>query len=550
MMDRSDINAFDDTAWEQAVAREAVIRRLASQDRPDRPDRAEFLLACRELGLKRSRLYELIRAYKARPITSSLLSAAAGTQTGSRRLPEVIETVIAKAIEDFFKSRQKPSINALHKEVRRRCSHQGLRAPCWTSVRDRVTAIDPAELVAAREGAKAARNRYHPVPGTYKIERAFEVIQIDHTLVDVIVVDRAHRQPLQRPWVTLAIDVTSRMVAGFYLTLEPPSALSVSLVIQHLVRPKMDWLDGLGIDADWPAAGLPETIHVDNAKEFRSKAMRRGTEEHGISLQYRPIGAPHYGGHIERLIGTMMGAVHLLPGSTFSSIKGRGDYDSAANAVMTLDEMERWFALEITRYHAQRHRSLGIPPVAAWREAIQRRDTPLRQPYDPEGFRIDFLPAVERLVRRDGIHLFGLRYWDDVLSIWAGRQGRQLRVSYDPRDLSMVFVRGPDGHRHSVRFADLRHPPITLAEHRRAQALLRERGRSLEDEGLIFAVIEEQRALVDAAAGKTLEARRFLERRDRALAGMVPSLIDENDPEYGEPSDILDVPTFDVEEWS
>lgn len=346
------------------------------------------------------------------------------------------------------------------------------------------TAIDPAELVAAREGAKAARNRYHPVPGTYKIERAFEVIQIDHTLVDVIVVDRAHRQPLQRPWVTLAIDVASRIVAGFYLTLEPPSGLSVSLVIQHLVRPKMDWLDGLGIDADWPAAGLPETVHVDNAKEFRSKAMRRGTEEHGISLQYRPIGAPHYGGHIERPIGTMMGAAHLLPGSTFSSIKDRGDYDSAANAVMTLDEMERWFALEITRYHAERHRSLGIPPVAAWREAIQRRDTPLRQPYDPEGFRIDFLPAVERMVRRDGIHLFGLRYWDDVLSIWAGRQGRQLRVSYDPRDLSMVFVRGPDGHRHSVRFADLRHPPITLAEHRRAQALLRERGRSLEDEGL------------------------------------------------------------------
>jgi putative transposase len=547
MMDRSDINAFDDTAWEQAVAREAVIRRLASQDRPDR---AEFLSACRELGLKRSRLYELIKAYKARPITSSLLTAAAGTQTGSRRLPEVIETVIAKAIEDFFKSRQKPSINALHKEVRRRCSQQGLRAPCWTSVRDRVAAIDPAELVAAREGAKAARSRYHPVPGTYKIERAFEVIQIDHTLVDVIVVDRAHRQPLQRPWVTLAIDVASRMVAGFYLTLEPPSALSVSLVIQHLVRPKLDWLDGLGIDADWPAAGLPETIHVDNAKEFRSKAMRRGAEEHGISLQYRPIGAPHYGGHIERLIGTMMGAAHLLPGSTFSSIQERGDYDSAANAVMTLDEVERWFALEITRYHAERHRTLGIPPVAAWREAVQKRDTPLRQPYDPEGFRIDFLPSVERMVRRDGIHLFGLRYWDDVLSIWTGRQGRQLRVSYDPRDLSLVFVRGPDGHKHSVRFADLRHPPITLAEHRRAQALLRERGRSLEDEGLIFAVIEEQRALVDAATGKTREARRFAERRDRALAGMEPSLIDENGPEYAEPGDILDVPTFEVEEWS
>lgn len=547
MVDRSDINAVDDAAWEQAVAREGVIRRLASMAKPDR---REFLSACRELGLKRSRLYDLIKAYKARPITSSLLTGTAGTQTGSRRLPDVIEVLISEAIEGFFKSRQKPSINALHKEVRRRCAQQGLRAPCWTSVRDRVVVIDPAELVAAREGVKAARSRYHPVPGTYQIERAFQVVQIDHTLVDVIVVDRAHRQPLQRPWVTLAIDVASRMVAGFYLTLEPPSALSVSLAIQHLVQPKLDWLDGLGIDVDWPTSGLPETIHVDNAKEFRSKAMRRGAEEHGISLQYRPIGSPHYGGHIERLIGTMMGAAHLLPGSTFSNIKDRGDYDSVANSAMTLDELERWFALEITRYHAERHRSLGIPPVAAWQEAVQRRDTALRHPYDPEGFQIDSLPAVERMVRRDGIHLFGLRYWDDVLSIWAGRQGRQLRVSYDPRDLSIVFVRGPDGQRYPVRFADLRHPPITLAEHRRAQTVLRERGRSLEDENLIFAVIEEQRALVDTASSRTREARRFAERRDRALAGVEPAAIEENDPKYAESGDILDVPTFEVEEWS
>ncbi|WP_231886316.1 MULTISPECIES: Mu transposase C-terminal domain-containing protein [unclassified Sulfitobacter] len=515
-----------------------------------KPNRREFLSACRELGLKRSRLYDLIRAYKARPITSSLLTGAPGTQTGSRRLPAAIEAVIAAAIEDFFKSRQKPSINALYKEVRRRCGQQGLRAPCWTSVRDRVAAIDPAELVAAREGAQAARSRYHPVAGTYRIERAFEVVQIDHTLVDVIVVDRSHRKPLQRPWVTLAIDIASRMVAGFYLTLEPPSALSVSLAVQHLVQPKLDWLDGLGIDANWPTSGLPETIHVDNAKEFRSKAMRRGAEEHGISLQYRPIGSPHYGGHIERLIGTMMGAAHLLPGSTFSNIKDRGDYDSVANSSMTLDELERWFALEITRYHAERHRSLGIPPIAAWQEAVQRRDAALRHPYDPEGFRIDFLPAVERMVRRDGIHLFGLRYWDDVLSIWAGRQGRQLRVSYDPRDLSTVFVRGPDGQRYPVRFADLRHPPITLAEHRRAQTVLRQRGRSLEDEELIFAVIEEQRALVDAASGKTREARRFAERRDRALANVEPAAIEENDLEHAESGDILNVPSFEVEEWS
>ena len=42
MVDRSDINAADDAAWEQAVAREALIRRLASMANPDR---REFILA-------------------------------------------------------------------------------------------------------------------------------------------------------------------------------------------------------------------------------------------------------------------------------------------------------------------------------------------------------------------------------------------------------------------------------------------------------------------------------------------------------------------------
>ncbi|PHR91922.1 MAG: transposase [Robiginitomaculum sp.] len=550
-MDRPDRDALDDATWEEAVAREAVIRRLLAAARMDRGD---FYRACQDLGIKRSRLYELIRAYKAHPVTSSLVAQPAGMKNGSRRLPEETEAVIIEVINTFYKSRQKPNITGLHKEIRRLCRLRNLHVPSWYAVRSRIAAMDPAEIVGAREGAKAVRDRYRAVPGQYNAERAFEVVQIDHTLVDVIVVDRQSRQPLQRPWVTFAIDIASRMVAGFYLTLEPPSVLTVSLVIQHLVLPKEDWLCGLDIKADWPVAGLPETIHIDNAKEFRSRALKRGAEEHGIVLQYRPVAVPHYGGHIERLIGTMMGAVHLLPGTTFSNIQDRGDYDSAAHATMTLDELERWLTLEIFRYHSEIHSSLAIPPLAAWQDALARCTVPLRQPHDPASFRIDFLPSVERMVRRDGIHLFGLRYWDDVLSVWAGRHGRQLRVSYDPRDLSTVYVRTPDGTRYSVRFADLRHPPITLAEHRRAQTLLKERGLALVDEQLIFKTIEQQRAMVDVAMVKTREARRMAERRDWALSEKMTKHVfrqsEDIDADDCDDSKILDLPYYEVEEWS
>ncbi|OYR21788.1 mu transposase, C-terminal family protein [Brucella grignonensis] len=550
MVHGADKDTIDDAAWNEAVAREVVIRRLVTLERPSRSD---FFRACHELGLRRTRLYDLIRVYRAHPVTSSLLPRPAGTRKGSRRLPDETETVIAEALRDFYKTRQKPSINRLHKEVRRLCRSRGVRAPSWHAVKARIMAMDPAELTRAREGSKAARDRFRPVPGEYAAECAFDVVQIDHTLVDVMVVDRRYRRPLQRPWLTLAIDIASRMIAGFYLTLEAPSTVSVALAIQHVVQPKESWLAGLGIDAKWPACGFPHAIHLDNAKEFRSRALQRGAEEYGIELIHRPIATPHYGGHIERLIGTMMGAVHLLPGTTFSDVDERGSYDSAAHATMSLDELARWLALEITRYHADRHGTLGIPPLAAWHEAVARRVRPVRQPQVLAGFMIDFLPSVDRLVRRDGIHLFGLRYWDDVLSIWAGRLDRPLRVSYDPRDLSRVFVRAPDGTRWPIRFADLRRAPITLGEHRHARAALRERGIALVDEQLIFETIEAQRALVEDATRRTRAARQLAEKRDRALGAAGPSTPAPAEPpqvEDDRPIDWSKVPVFPVEEWS
>ncbi|MER8900034.1 hypothetical protein NKI35_30710 [Mesorhizobium sp. M0676] len=56
--------------------------------------------------------------------------------------------------------------------------------------------------------------------------------------MDVFVVDEETRLPLGRPWVTVALDIFSRMVTGLYLTMEAPSRLSTSLCILHSVFDK------------------------------------------------------------------------------------------------------------------------------------------------------------------------------------------------------------------------------------------------------------------------------------------------------------------------
>ncbi|WP_162774036.1 integrase catalytic domain-containing protein, partial [Escherichia coli] len=186
-----------------------------------------------------------------------------------------------------------------------------------------------------------------------------EQVQIDHTVIDLIVVDDRDRQPIGRPYLTLAIDVFTRCVLGMVVTLEAPSAVSVGLCLVHVACDKRPWLEGLNVEMDWQMSGKPLLLYLDNAAEFKSEALRRGCEQHGIRLDYRPLGQPHYGGIVERIIGTAMQMIHdELPGTTFSNPDQRGDYDSENKAALTLRELERWLTLAVGTYHGSVHNGL------------------------------------------------------------------------------------------------------------------------------------------------------------------------------------------------
>lgn len=204
-----------------------------------------------------------------------------------------------------------------------------------------------------------------------------EQVQIDHTVIDLIVVDDRDRQPIGRPYLTLAIDVFTRCVLGMVVTLEAPSAVSVGLCLVHVACDKRPWLEGLNVEMDWQMSGKPLLLYLDNAAEFKSEALRRGCEQHGIRLDYRPLGQPHYGGIVERIIGTAMQMIHdELPGTTFSNPDQRGDYDSENKG---RPDAARARALahiggrHLPRFGAQRP---AQPPAARWAEAVARVGVP------------------------------------------------------------------------------------------------------------------------------------------------------------------------------
>ncbi|WP_411726314.1 transposase [Methyloglobulus sp.] len=380
-------------------------------------------------------------------------------------------------------------------------------------------------------------------------------IQIDHTTVDLIIVDPIDRLPIGRPWITIAIDVFSRCIAGFYLSLEAPSATGVGFCLTMVVSDKQTWLEQRGIDASWPIVGKPCRIGVDNASEFHSAAFERGCKQHGIEIEWRPPGQPHFGGIVERVIGTLMTLTHELPGTTFSNPNHRGDYDSDQTSCLTLEGLEHWLALAITKYyHLKPHEGMDEDiPLYRYEQGLQamaHAGKTIPMPRDPRAFLIDFLPVVRRSLQRDGIIIDHITYYSDALRPWIRlrKEPGSLMIRRDPRDLSQIYVFDAENNYYFVvPYRMLSRPPITLWEHKLARKRLHEQRRDKIDENSLFAAIDEMREIERNAETMTRTARRNRTRRQAVLTSENPA--NQKQPptsqEYTEPVS----PFEDIEPW-
>ena len=497
-----------------------------------------------ELDLSKSHVWRLYSKLKENDGKASALARSrAGPIEGSRRLPRDVEFLIERTLRERYLVREAPSFLRIVGEIRAECAALGFRPPSRRTIKSRLDAMDDREVLKKRKGAKAASQMYSARAGQLDVERALDVVQIDHTTADIVLVDHVNRKPLKRPHLTLAIDVASRMVLGFYVSFDAPSVLSIALCLDHCLENKTIPAREGHDDLVWPTAGIPKAIHVDNGQDFKSRAFRRACDEWGVKVNYRPYGGTHYGGHIERLIGTTMGAVHVLPGTTMSSTKDKGDYDSLGQAALTLSEFEDWLVLEICRYHNNVHSGLGRTPLAAW--ADLSGDIKGRCVNDRDGFRISFMPFERRKVRRTGIRLFSIDYWSDALAPLIERGDHSLVIKYDPRDLSHVWVLGPDGRAIEARYKNLNRPRISWWEYRRARKLFNDTRGGQMSEADLFAVIQKQRKIAEAARQKTQAARLDAERTAR-----LPRPVAERDPsramfavDTGNP----DLPKYDMD---
>lgn len=196
--------------------------------------------------------------------TSAITPRKRGRPAGTTLISSKVEAVIEEHLRRHFLRRERSSLSRVVTEIRSACWQQGLQPPTRRTVQRRLDAMDAREVAKAREGSKVARQEFAPVTGENKASQPLEIVQIDHTPADIILVDSFERQPIGRPWVMLAIDIATRMVTRYYTSLEAPSRLSVALCLTQAVAPKAELLTELACNIPWPAQGKLHSIHVDN----------------------------------------------------------------------------------------------------------------------------------------------------------------------------------------------------------------------------------------------------------------------------------------------
>lgn len=373
-----------------------------------------------------------------------------------RQYPKEVLRFVDDSIELIYMAKERGTIEdalnhaivAVERENKQRPSSMQLPVPTRRLVTSAINSIPAFDKHAARYSHSAAIKKFRAVLYRNISSRPLECAEMDHTRLDLFVVDDETGIPWGRPWLTICIDSYTRCILGIYIGFEPPSFLTVARCLKQAFMPKVDLHEIYpDIDNTWDSHGVMERLIVDNGVEFHSDSLDKVCFSLGIDLQFTPRKTPWWKGKIERFNGTLNRAVaHGNPGTTFANFFEKDDYNPVEHAVISLRALKtvvnKWI---VDVYHQRPHRSLDkVPPAIKWTSSIAIED--IKLPDDPS--RVDaIMGKVERRVlTHKGIEYEGLLYNCSELTELRRKLGEKLDVELrvDGGDLGHIHVIAPD----------------------------------------------------------------------------------------------------------
>lgn len=291
--------------------------------------------------------------------------------------------------------------------------------------------------------------------------------QIDATIGDIYLVSRFNRADIiGRPVIYFVIDVYSRMVAGMYIGLEGPSWAGSMMAIANACSDKVKYCAEYGIaitEEEWPCRYVPNAILGDRG-EMESKFV----ETLIATLNVRIENAPPYRGDMKGIIEQHFNrintsAVERLPGYVKQDTGERGSKDYRLGAILDIHQLTK-VLIECVLHHNNKHLlekyertadmiADDVPPVPLmlWNWGISHCSG-LPRSYPEDAVKLALMPMDSATVTAKGIRFKGLYYISEraVSERWfetARAKGSfKADISYDPRNMSRIYVRGTDGN--------------------------------------------------------------------------------------------------------
>lgn len=324
---------------------------------------------------------------------------------------------LVELIRNIASKRPRPPVSAIYRKIKAIATSFQQSAPSYSAVARIVRAI-PAARIAATSNPSAYRDQHELV---YRREASApnEMWQADHTVLDILVLARVGEPA--RPWLTVIVDDHSRAIAGYFLSLNAPSALNTALALRHAIWRKTN--------PTWIVTGVPEQLYVDNGSDFISEHIEQACMALKIRLIHSLPGRPRGRGKIERLFRTINDM--FLPDLPGHLIKAK----PLSPPAFTVDELAVRFEIFVCDVYQRRvHGTTGESPISRW----QARGFLPAMPESLEQLDLLLVHVPKpRKVLRDGIRLMGRRYVEPTLAAFVGEQ---IDALYDPRDLTEIRV--------------------------------------------------------------------------------------------------------------
>lgn len=276
--------------------------------------------------------------------------------------PKAIEIAHAAIKELVFTKARRP-YHTGYKIYAERCLAETTQPVSMKTYRLEIRRLANHGATARRFGRKIANAQrgvrsisLFPVDG----DRAFERVHIDHTLLDIVLIDSVTGEEIGRPWLTIAIDAYTRRILGHVLTFDAPGAGKVMLIMRDIVA---------------RYGRLPTMFVVDNGSEFKSTYFQATVAAYDRSIEYRPPGDPRFGALIESCFGKIdRDFIHALEGNTVGRKDLRAQdpkHDASITAIWDLPHLEELLATYFYEvYDQMRSKTAGLSPRQRFEKSL------------------------------------------------------------------------------------------------------------------------------------------------------------------------------------